>query len=176
MSYPTYRYWDYLEYKNIVYNKQTQQYELIVSDSIAVLKLPSMKIHEIVNNSDGTTTIDLLFRNYPPELYQEVKQLENKIIDILYDNNDSIFKTPIPIPKYKLNYLFHRFIHPPINIDESPLFRITTKLNNNLQKNDWIKISFSFNKLLMKQTHFCLDLMDLELTPSTENLNPSTPV
>jgi hypothetical protein len=83
---------------------------------------------------------------------------------------------PTPIPKYKLNYLFHRFIHPPINIDESPLFRITTKLNNNLQKNDWIKINFSFNKLLMKQTHFCLDLMDLELTLSTENLNPSTPV
>lgn len=165
-----YRFWDHLDYKNIVFNKQRQQYELIVADAPVELKLSSMKIYDIVNNPDNTTTIDLMFRNTPPELYQEVQQLENKIIDILYDNYESIFKTSIPIPRYKLNYLFHRFITPPLNINDPPLFRITTKLNINLQKNDWIKISFSFNKLLMKQTHFCLDLIDLELTPSTENL------
>jgi hypothetical protein len=165
-----YRFWDHLNYKNIVFNKQHQQYELIVSDTIAELKLPPMKIHNIINNSDNTTTIDLIFRDKLPELYEEVQQLENKIINILYDNYENIFKTQVPIPMYKLNYLFHRFIHPPPTISDLPLFRITAKLNIELQKNDWIKTSFSFNKLLMKQTHFCLDLIDLKLTPSTEIL------
>ena len=160
-------FWNNLEYKKLQFNDELQCFNLIISDSLEHLKLPSMQIYNITKNHDNTLTIDLRFRKLLPEVYQEVKQLEDKIIEIIYNNSDKIFRTQIS--KYKLSHLFHGFIHLSENMIDPPFFRVITT-NEKFSVNDWVIVSFYFNKLLMKQTYCCLDLIDLELELSNDNL------